>query len=338
VLKLENVHRLHGPSLWDGATFSGTHKIVSACDAGIVIFDLNRPELSKRTENSEHAAQLVCQTIENKFAAASRDKNVRLYNLENFEVTDMIEAHANEEYGVYGLSFHGQNHLFCIGSEEKATLWQLTDSGKSELISTFQTGFELTYSKAIDQYHVLLGLDNGSVACLNIHSGKFVWEQKAHSAQILDVGLSPNKQLIYSCGRDNKLAVMNTKTGEVVIEFKDHDADVNCGAFLDNENILCITNHNEWKIYTLNQGEVIFDFFSKEKFKSLRTARLQNSKLAILGYSDKGVHDDCEMRMPYSALHVVSFNTQAERPIKKWHELPTSQLYAQTAYQNYLFE
>ncbi len=58
-----------------------------------------------------------------------------------------------------------------------------------------------------------MGLENGTLKVLDLHSGETLFEDtEAHADLVLSVAFSPNEQLMASCSKDETIRLWNPNT------------------------------------------------------------------------------------------------------------------------------
>lgn len=256
---------------------------------------MNLDDYDKKSSRWIYNSQRITNVGPTTFAAAYRNGKVKIHDLFSGNVLSEISNHEQEPDGVYGLTAHKNGRLACVASQT-ATIWDISSPHEPELIKKFKTGRDVTYAKFLDPEHIIVALDSGYVACVNLVKSsrifprrRDVWRTKiSDGQQVLDIQITDNTVLASS--RRGGLTILCRETGSIIRKLQSSKFyDVNCVYELEPGKILAINDNSEWQIWNTESGEKLREESMSDRLLVLRICKFSTGKIALAGYRKREV-------------------------------------------------
>jgi WD40 repeat protein len=168
--------------------------------------------------------------------SGSKDKTIRLWNIESGETIKMFQGHM---HGVTSVAFSSNNKQIISGSYDNTVhLWNI-DSGKIvKILKTPQlshTNYVTSVAFSANNKYIASGSKDNTLCLWNVDTGKIVKISKSHIDQVTSVAFSSDNKLIISGADDKTVHLWNIESDETIKIFEGHTSGVKSVAFSSND-------------------------------------------------------------------------------------------------------
>jgi len=183
-------------------------------------------------------------------------------------------------------------------------IWSFPDG---EEISSQKLGPSVVQIAAYENRYVV-GLANGLAVIRDLSNQSFSIPLKAHPEGIKKIVFSENGQLIATCG-GNTVKVWNASNGRLVLQY-DHVITVNDVAFLDNDNLIFVTDDYKAVVLNIQKNEVVKSIDAHNNFVLFVSS--DDGSIATYGMDKTVKVWNADLELQYSLYgHQLSVNTVA---------------------------
>ncbi|NEQ58914.1 MAG: hypothetical protein F6K53_16555, partial [Moorea sp. SIO4A1] len=188
-------------------------------------------------------------------ASGSRDKTIKLWNLETGKVIRTLIGHDDS---VRSVRFSRDGQTLASGSDDKTIkLWNL-ETGKviRTLIGHDDLVFSVSFSP--DGQTLASGSEDKTIKLWNLETGKVIRTLIGHDDSVRRVSFSRDGQTLASGSDDNTIKLWNLETGKVIRTLIGHDDSVRSVSFSrDGQTLASGSDDNTIKLWNLETGKVI---------------------------------------------------------------------------------
>ena len=218
--------------------------------------------------------------------SASRDKIIKLWDINTGELIRNFEGHTSY---VYSVAITPDGKYIVSGSKDKTIkLWNI-HTGK--LLKTIKRHKGSVRSVAItpNGQYIVSGSYDKTIKLWDIDTGKLLRSFKGHKDGVKSVAITPDGKYIVSGSKDKTIRLWNIKTGKFVRSFKGHTKTVYSVAITpDGKHIVSGSRDRTIKAWDINTGKLL-GTFKTHKYSVRSVAITSDGQYVISGSNDKTI-------------------------------------------------
>ncbi|AOW99991.1 hypothetical protein BJP34_11475 [Moorena producens PAL-8-15-08-1] len=188
-------------------------------------------------------------------ASGSRDKTIKLWNLETGKVIRTLIGHTE---AVRSVSFRRDGQTLASGSEDKTIkLWDPKTGTEIRTLIGHNSDVE-SVSFSPDGQTLASGSEDKTIKLWNLETGKVIRTLIGHNSDVKSVSFSRDGQTLASGSRDKTIKLWNLETGKVIRTLIGHNSDVRRVSFSrDGQTLASGSDDKTIKLWNLETGKVI---------------------------------------------------------------------------------
>lgn len=169
-------------------------------------------------------------------------------------------------------------HVISAGMDKEIRIWNL-ETGECENILRIPIGrgsegkiFALSLSPDGSTLAVagIMAVDYFSILLLDFPSGNFKHRLSYHTATVIALEFSHNGQLLASGGHDDKVALWNVSTGELIREFVGHSNSIYDLSFSPTQALLASASYDATVcVWDIDNGTIVHSLSSEDQVRSV---------------------------------------------------------------------
>jgi WD40 repeat protein len=149
--------------------------------------------------------------------------------------------------------------LASSGSDNAIRVWEVDTGRELQVFKGHENHSILPLVFSRDGKKVISGSPDSTIRVWALSTGVNTERVSLHAAGIGGIAVSPDSKMIASLGKDGKVIVSNTSTGEMILSIDDRRPDYSYSIVFtpDNKRLVYINQRNTVKIVDLNSAQVI---------------------------------------------------------------------------------
>ena len=163
-----------------------------------------------------------------RFATASEDKTVRVWDAETGKEVSCLVGHTGS---VYSAAFSPDGKGIVSASYDKTVRIWNAQSGKEIRQLEGHTHYVNSVAFSPDGKRIISASDDNTVRIWKGVSGKEIRKFEKHTDQVNSAAFSPDGKRIVSASDDKTVRIWNAETGEEIHRFEEYSNDVRSAAF-----------------------------------------------------------------------------------------------------------
>lgn len=221
------------------------------------------------------------------FVTGSRDKSIRVWDLNTTKVIRMLQGH-NDEITSLAFSKDGMQ-LASASKDQNIRVWSLSSSDEHRNFAGHE-GYVWSAAFTNDgKFFASAGADR-TIVIRNTITGEVVKKIDAHKLAVTALAFNPDGSQLVSAGGDQLVKLWNAKTGELIREFKGHTSAVMAVVFSsDGKQILSGGADKEARLWDVDKGSTLQTFPNVRSPISSVGLR-KDGKQAVIGCADGIAH------------------------------------------------
>jgi WD40 repeat protein len=237
--------------------------------------------------HSEVVTALALSPDGKTLVTGSRDKSIRVWDLNTTKVIRMLQGH-NDEITTLAFSKDG-TQLASASKDQNIRIWSLSSADEHRNFAGHE-GYVWSAAFTTDGKFFASGGADRAIIIRNTATGEVVKKIDAHKLAVTALAFNADGSRIVSAGGDQLVKLWNAKTGELIKEFKGHTAAVMAVVFSnDGKQILSGGADKEARLWDVEKGT------SLQTFPNVRSpissvALRADGKQAVVGCADGIAH------------------------------------------------
>jgi WD40 repeat protein len=277
----ELVKIFYGLSGSRGLAISTNGKWIAAGSGfSVTIIDLERQTFEHKFKHHRDVISAEFTKDSRYLITGSKDKTIRLWNLEKSEhehlfvdrkdeyISKYEDLYSKSQQKIHGMSHSSEIHDICLspdnkfvvsGGFHKLKLWSMSTFelvGELEKSSSFMS---LKYSP--DKSTIYCGLNSDSVLVLSSPELRIIHDLKEHKGTILDLSISSDGKYLATASYDKTARIWDLSNYESIYEFKEFDREVrSVDISPDNKFLVTGSSDSSVKLWDIEGRTLIHDF------------------------------------------------------------------------------
>ncbi len=237
--------------------------------------------------HSETVTALALSPDGKTLVTGSRDKSIRVWDLNTTKVIRMLQGHTEE---ITSLAFSRDGtQLASASKDQNIRIWNLSSTDEHRNF-VGHDGYVWSAVFSNDGKFFASGGADRQIIIRNTATGDIIKKIDAHKLAVTALAYNPDGSQLVSAGGDQLVKLWNAKTGELIKEFKGHTSAVMAVAFSgDGKQILSGGADKEARLWDVEKGTAA-QTFPNVRSPISSVALRKDGKQAVIGCADGLVH------------------------------------------------
>jgi WD40 repeat protein/tRNA A-37 threonylcarbamoyl transferase component Bud32 len=181
--------------------------------------NLNATLINTLTGHSEPVLSLVIIPDDKTLVSGSRDKTIKVWNLQTGELKFTLNGHSN---WVSSLAISHDAKILASGSGDKnIKIWNLETRELKSTLNGHSNGIN-SLIISHDGKTLVSGSDDTTIKVWNLLTGELKSTLNGHSGWVLSLAISPDDKTLFSGSSDKTIKIWNLQTKELLLTITRH--------------------------------------------------------------------------------------------------------------------
>ena len=247
---------------------SGNYILTAGSDNTAKLWSKNLELLYTIKGHSGIVNSAIFSPDEKLIVTSSQDKTLKICDIETGEDIYILD----HEYEVMNAIFSSDSRFLIsvpspnLTSVSTIVVWDLTTGKPHSFLRDYpDNSFISTACISPDNSMIVTSYDNGNVIIWD-DKGDKIYKYKIHTGRILDIEFTLDGKYIVSSGEDSKINILRWQDGNLMHTLEGHmNYVISICNSPDGKHILSTSWDGTSKLWNIESGDLVCDFFIKEK-------------------------------------------------------------------------